>query len=192
MTEPRIRFCPQCSGELGPREDDGRVRLACGSCGFIFYRNPLPGVAVALVERERVLLVRRRSSLFDGMWCIPCGYVEIDETVEEAARREFREETGLEVEVGEVVFVHSSFEVADRPVVGIWFRGRVVGGEMAPGEGVREVAFFPLEAPPAELAFEGDRLVIDMLRRDARGNMEVAEPGRVRSERREGAIETAP
>ena len=170
MREPRIRFCPQCAGELGPREDDGRVRLACRSCGFVFYRNPLPGVAVALVEGGRTLLVRRRSSLFDGMWCIPCGYVEIDETVEEAARREFREETGLKVEVGEVVLVHSSFEVAHRPVVGVWFRGRVVGGEMAPGEGVREVAFFPLEAPPAELAFEGDRLVIDMLRRDARGN----------------------
>ena len=97
------------------------------------------------------------------MWCIPCGYVEIDETVEEAARREFREETGLEVEVGEFMFVHSSFGVAHRPVVGIWFQGRAVGGEMAPGKGVRELAFFPLEAPPAELAFEGDKLVIEMV-----------------------------
>jgi 8-oxo-dGTP diphosphatase len=120
-----------------------------------------------LIEEGRILLARRRSSLFDGMWCIPCGYVEIDESVQEAARREFREETGLEVEVGEVQFVHSGFEVAHRPVVGIWFRGRAVGGELAPGSDVRELAFFPLDAPPTELAFEGDRLVIDMLRQEA-------------------------
>ncbi len=165
--EPQIRFCPRCSGELTPRDQDGRTRLTCRFCGYIFYRNPLPGVAVVLIEGGQILLVRRRSSLFDGMWCIPCGYVEIDESVQAAARREFREETGLEVEVGGVEFVHSSFEVAHRPVLGIWFRGRVVGGELAPGKGVRELAFFPLDAAPAELAFEGDRLVIDMLRREA-------------------------
>jgi 8-oxo-dGTP diphosphatase len=177
LMEQQIRFCPQCSGELRPREDDGRTRLTCRSCGFIFYRNPLPGVAVVLIEDGRILLARRRSSLFDGMWCIPCGYVEIDESVQEAARREFREETGLEVEVGEVMLVYSSFEVAHRPVIGIWFRGQAVGGQAAPGKGVRELAFFPLETPPAELAFEGDRLVIDMLQRHARGGAEGRMPG---------------
>jgi 8-oxo-dGTP diphosphatase len=166
--EPRIRFCPRCAGELTLRDHDGRTRLTCRFCGYIFYRNPLPGVAVVLIEGGCILLARRRSSLFDGMWCIPCGYVEIDESVQEAARREFREETGLEVKVGEVQFVHSGFEVAHRPVLGVWFRGRVVGGEMAPGSDVRELAFFPLDATPEEIAFEGDRLVINMLRQDAR------------------------
>jgi 8-oxo-dGTP diphosphatase len=143
----------------------GRERPACDGCGFVVYENPVPGVAVVLVEEGRVLLARRRSSLYNGMWCIPCGYVEADEDVWEAARREFREETGLEVELGDVLEVHSSFQVPGRPVVGIWFWGRAIGGRLEPGDDVRELEFFPLDAPPEELAFEGDRLVLEKLRR---------------------------
>jgi 8-oxo-dGTP diphosphatase len=146
----------------------GRERPACDACGFVLYENPVPGVAVVLVEDGKVLLARRRSSLFGGMWCIPCGYVEGDEDVREAARREFREETGLEVEVVEVVEVHSSFQVPGRPVVGIWFWGRAVGGRLRPGDDVRELRFFSLDAVPEDLAFEGDRLVLEKLRRDRR------------------------
>ncbi len=160
-------YCPRCAGELGRREDESTSRLVCRSCGFIFYRNPLPGVAVAVVEEGRVLLAKRRSSQFDGMWCMPCGYLELNEEVREGARREFREETGLEVELGDAIFVHSNFQVPHRPVVGIWFAGRVVGGEMAPGDGVRELRFFPLDAPPDEMAFDGDKLVIERLLRES-------------------------
>ena len=87
----------------------------------------------------------------------------------EAARREFREETGLEVEVGDVLEVHSNFQVPGRPVVGIWFRGRAVGGRLRPGDDVRQLEFFPLDAVPEELAFEGDRLVLEKLRREPGG-----------------------
>ncbi len=146
----------------------GRDRAACAACGFVVYENPVPGVAVVLVEEGRVLLARRRSSLYNGMWCIPCGYVEADEDVREAARREFREETGLQVELGDVLEVHSSFQVPGRPVVGIWFRGRAIGGRLEPGDDARELEFFSLDAPPEELAFEGDRLVLEKLRRQRR------------------------
>jgi ADP-ribose pyrophosphatase YjhB (NUDIX family) len=125
-------------------------------------------VAVVVVQDGRLLLGRRRSSPFEGQWCIPCGYIEADEDVRDAARREFREETGLEVELGRLYAVHSNFQVASRPVIGIWFLAKVVGGEMQAGDDLAELRFFSIDSPPPDLAFEGDRLVIEQLRQEER------------------------
>jgi 8-oxo-dGTP diphosphatase len=161
------RFCPLCGAGLEKRHVGGRERPACPRCGYVLFANPLPGVAVVIVQDRRVLLGRRRGPPFEGQWCIPCGYVEADEDVHDAARREIREETGLEVELGALYAVHSNFQVAGRPVIGIWFLADVVGGEMRAGDDVSELRFFAIDRPPADLAFEGDRLVIEQLRREA-------------------------
>ncbi|HSB73208.1 MAG TPA: NUDIX hydrolase N-terminal domain-containing protein [Candidatus Methylomirabilis sp.] len=70
---------------------DVRRRLV-GELGYI---TPKVGAEAAVFDREgRILLVRRSD---DGLWCLPCGWVEPNESPEEAAVREAREETGLEV-----------------------------------------------------------------------------------------------
>jgi hypothetical protein len=53
-------------------------------------------------------------------------------------------------------------------VVGIWFLAKVVGGDMRAGDDLAELRFFPIDAPPSDLAFEGDRLVIEQLREEGR------------------------
>src|ERR1700737_4987912 len=62
------------------------------------YPRPAVTVDVVIVTREgrpRVLLIRRKNEPFRGMWAIPGGFVDMDESLEDAARRELREETGV-------------------------------------------------------------------------------------------------
>ena len=75
----RFKYCPFCGTELTLKEVGGRQRPACPNCGFVQFRNPLPGVVV-LIEREgSVLLGKRRGGFGAGAWGLPQGYVEFDE-----------------------------------------------------------------------------------------------------------------
>ena len=87
------QYCPHCGRQLTVKSGGSGERLYCDHCRKIQYRNPTVGVAVVVVEGDRLLLVRRAGSYAD-MWCIPCGHVERGEDVRQAARRELEEETG--------------------------------------------------------------------------------------------------
>jgi ADP-ribose pyrophosphatase YjhB (NUDIX family) len=142
------------------------MRMACPACGFIHYRNPTVGVATVILDGDAILLGRRAAhSSYPGAWCIPCGHVEWEEDIREAARRECREETGLEVHVGEVVAVHSNFHNPNQHTVGVWFRCEITGGALRAGDDLDRVDWFPLTAPPEPLAFPTDRLVLQALMR---------------------------
>lgn len=159
-----FRFCPGCGGMLDVREIRNNLRLVCRDCGRVLYRNPAVGVAVVVRQGETILFGRRSGGPYRGAWCLPCGYVEWGEEVRAAAAREFREETGLIVAAGAVLAVHSNLHDPERLTVGIWFAGQVIGGQLAPGDDLDQVALFPLAAPPEPLAFPTDRLVLAELR----------------------------
>lgn len=157
------RHCRRCGGALEAQHRGDRWRPVCRACGSITFHNPAVGVAVVVRDDEGRVLLGRRSGSFAGQWCIPCGYVEWDEDVHEAARREFLEETGLEVELGPVIAVHTNTHNPAQHTVGIWFSGTAVGGSLAAADDLDAVEFFAPHQPPEPLAFPTDRLVLDQL-----------------------------
>ncbi|MDA0271426.1 MAG: NUDIX hydrolase [Chloroflexi bacterium] len=163
----RYRFCPKCGAPFDLIEKYGRPRLACPACAFVFFQNPVAGVAAIIVEDGAVLLTLRG----DGRgWDLPGGFIEYDEDIEEAARRELLEETGLEIAIDGVYDARSNFHGPDLHTVGIWVRAHRTGGSLIAGDDAVEARFWPLDALPAdsEIAFPTDRLVLARLREDYR------------------------
>jgi ADP-ribose pyrophosphatase YjhB (NUDIX family) len=135
-------------------ELEGRPRDVCGECGRVAYRNPLPvAAAVVLNDRREVLLVRRRYEPHAGEWCLPTGFAELDETIENAALRELREETGIDGRVHRLLTARSVTDDHYGDLLFICFEVEKLGGDEAPGDDAEMIAYYPLsELPP--LAFE--------------------------------------
>jgi ADP-ribose pyrophosphatase YjhB (NUDIX family) len=101
-----VPVCPHCAE---PAEEP----LVCDRCGWRWYANPKPAAAV-LLERPSaegepsVLLLLRAMDPGRGAWDLPAGYLDPGESFEQAARREAREEAGLEVELVGLAGVYHS------------------------------------------------------------------------------------
>lgn len=123
-----VKYCTQCATELQLKMEAGRERPVCPRCGYVVYRNPVP-VALVLVRRDdKLLLVHRLNAPLAGYWAPPAGYVEIDESLEEGAAREVKEETGLGVVVDRLLTVYSRANVG---VMLVTFAAHVEGGTLA-------------------------------------------------------------
>lgn len=150
-----LNFCPNCGTSLrfGAIDGEHRHRLSCPSCGQILYVNPrLVVTTLPITEDGAIVLLRRGIEPGLGAWAQPGGFLEVDETVNQAAIRETYEETGLLVEPGEIVGLYTRLEAA---VVTIVFEARVVGGQaMRTPEALEVEAFSPEAIPWDRLAFK--------------------------------------
>jgi len=119
-------------------------------------------VDVVIPSERGVVLIRRASEPFAGQWALPGGFVELGETVEEAAAREAAEETGLAVEVARLIGVYSEPERDPRGHnVSVAFLVRVLSGELAAATDASEVSV--LDPSSVELAFDHRRIIDDAL-----------------------------
>lgn len=155
--ESQDKFCPSCAAKLHLRKVSGTERPMCPRCRRVIYYDPKVA-AISVVERgEEILLIRRGNQPGYGLWSMPGGYVDRGEVVERAAIREVMEETGLEVEIEQLIGL---FSEPGRPVMVAAFAMREIGGLLGPGEEALDVGFFPRHRLPA-MAFPGDLLILD-------------------------------
>ncbi len=155
-----MRFCSVCGGSLAlevPPGDD-RPRSVCPDCATIHYVNPKIVVGSVCVEHDRVLLCRRAIEPRRGYWTIPAGYLELDESAEDGARREAFEEACARIEIEDLIAVYS---VTRAKQIQLLYRARFGEPGYGVGEESLEVAMVGWdELPWNELAFPTVRLVL--------------------------------
>jgi len=146
-------YCSSCGSRISEKKIDGRNRGFCMECGYIVYENPLP-VAAVIVDNgcKEVLLVRRANHPMRGMWCLPCGFAEADEEIEEAALRELKEETGLEGEGCTLIDVSNSRNFFYGNLLMVTYLVRSVRGTLQAGDDASDAHYFSLNDLPV-LAF---------------------------------------
>lgn len=146
------------------------------SRGRYVYDYPRPAVTadIAVITREqapRVLLIRRKHDPFAGRWALPGGFVEEGEPLEAAARRELREETGMDVSVLEQVQTFGDPERDPRGwIVSVVYLASVDPAQVLPraADDAAEVGWHALDAPPS-LAFDHERILAFVRQCRARG-----------------------
>ncbi len=159
------KFCPKCGKTLVEKflKQEKTRRLVCENCQFIFYINPIPAVAVILMNDRHIVLVKRKYEPRQRMWSLPAGFMEFSETTEETAIREAKEETNLNIKIKDLFGVFPGFDDPRVHVVVIVYRAEIINGQMKPGDDAELVDFFPLDRLPKEIAFESHRKILDLL-----------------------------
>ncbi|OGY22268.1 MAG: hypothetical protein A2126_03490 [Candidatus Woykebacteria bacterium GWB1_45_5] len=159
-----FKFCPKCGGSLVKKSFHRHIRLVCGRCGFIFYQNPKPTVGVFIVKDKKVLLAKRGIEPFKDWWDSIGGFIEAGESSQETATRETKEETGLDIKLIEILGTGKDV-YAGQPIVSTAFLAEIVGGKISPSDDVSQLKWFYLENLPEKIAFEGNKKVLDLLKK---------------------------
>jgi ADP-ribose pyrophosphatase YjhB (NUDIX family) len=154
-----VLYCQRCGGTTSEREIDGRRRPVCDICGTVTYLDPKLAVAVVIGRAGKVLLgLRAAHTRNPSLWSFPAGFVERGERVENAAIREAKEESGLQVRLDRLLAVISA---EGEPVVLLAYAAEPLDptGEPVAGDDLLEVGWFGLEDLPP-LAFPHDREIL--------------------------------
>jgi ADP-ribose pyrophosphatase YjhB (NUDIX family) len=147
------RFCPECGERLlteinSPGQPS---RSICTNCGLKWHHDPKLACAAVIIQDGKVLLLKRARPPGKGQWCLPGGFVDAGEVVEQAAAREVLEETGLQVHIQKMLGL---FSYKSYPVVVAIFEGSIMGGQLTISpESLEYQWFLPDQIPWPDLAF---------------------------------------
>ncbi len=164
-----MKFCAECGAPLELRmpKDDHRVRHICTACSTIHYQNPKIIVgAIPEWQDGRILLCRRAIEPRYGLWTLPAGFMENDETTWQGAARETLEEANARVKI------HDLYALYNLPYINqvqLLFRATLLDLDFSPGVESLEVGLFAEEEIPWDtLAFRPVRYALQHFFADRR------------------------
>lgn len=137
-----MKYCPLCAHELKEVEIDGKPRLSCRSkkCDYVYWNNPTPVIA-ALVERDGDVVLVRNKGWPQKIFGLVSGFLEKDETPDNAVLREVKEELGLNGKIVDLIGYYSFFEM-NQLILAFHVQ---VQGEIVLGEELAEMRVIPPE-----------------------------------------------
>ncbi len=148
MGKKKQKYCPYCGRKTILRKEGEVERLYCSSCKTFFYENPLPVVSCIHTIDKKLLLVKRGNNPYKNRWCLPTGFAESGESIEEAALRELKEESGIEGKIVSLIDVDSVTSGYYGDLTFITFEVEQIGGSAIAGDDATAVKYFPIDKLP--------------------------------------------
>lgn len=179
-----IRFCNSCGAAVTHRIPDGDTleRAVCDACGMVHYQNPKIVVGCVPTYGERILICKRAIEPRYGLWTLPAGFMENNETAAEGAAREALEEANAKVEIEDLYTVYSIPNISQ---VYMMFRARLVDANVSPGAESLEVKLVTEDQIPwEELAFSMVKKTLEHFLADRRRGVFVPRFGDIRPPKR--------
>ena len=155
-------YCIYCGGILNNKIIEKTKRLFCKNCNEVIYENPIPATASVIIKDNKVLLVKRKYDPKKGQWCLPGGFIELNETPENACLRELKEETGLSGKIDKLIDALHSSSLLYNSVIVIGYLIKDVKGNIVAGDDAEEVVFCDIKKLP-QLAFNSHKSIIDKI-----------------------------
>jgi len=162
-------FCSRCAAPLETQKLNDLPRRVCPACGYIYWNNPLPVAGAAVIDEQGCILLARRSiEPRVGMWNLPAGFMEWGESAERAARREVREETGIEIEITGFLTSAGGGRPTDQWIswTFVFFYARMTGGHLVADDDADRVEFFAPDALPENIAFRSNQKALRQWQED--------------------------
>lgn len=164
-----IDYCRACGSAVEQRiPDDGdtRERAICPRCHTIHYENPLNVVGTVPVLGDKVLLCKRNIEPRRGLWTLPAGFMELQETSSQGAARETVEEAGAEFDLGPLFAV---LNVPQAGQVHLFYRAQLHHAQFNPGHETQEARLFSEDEIPWEhIAFRTVKATLERFFADRR------------------------
>lgn len=149
-----------CGAVLVPREIEGQLLEACPNDDFVLWRDPKVVTSTLVVRGDEIVLGLRSIEPGRGLWCLPGGFVNQDEAPADAARREAREEIGVDVEITRLVGVYHIPKSNAPSLIGVTYEARLAEGAVPrAGPEMSDVGFFGADSLP-QLAFPSHREIV--------------------------------
>jgi ADP-ribose pyrophosphatase YjhB (NUDIX family) len=149
-----MKFCSECGKTVVHRipEGDNLPRFICDHCDIIHYQNPKLVVGCLPVWNEQILLCKRAIAPSYGLWTLPAGFMENQESLEEAALRESREEANANLDIQNIYSVISLPHINQ---IYVLYRAKLLDLDFYAGPESLDVQLFnEADIPWEQLAFK--------------------------------------
>jgi len=179
-----IKFCNSCGAAVTRRipEGDTLERAVCDACGTIHYQNPKIVVGCLPAHGERILICKRAIEPRYGLWTLPAGFMENNETAAEGAAREALEEANARVAIEDLYTVYSIPHISQ---VYMMFRAKLLDTDFSPGIESLEVKLVTAdEIPWDQLAFAMVKRTLEAYLEDRKRGVFVPRFGDIRPPQR--------
>ncbi len=153
-TEKLYNYCPTCASKLVRKNIDERNLLTCLKCGFIYWSNPKPVASVLIEKDNKILMLRRNKEPLKGYWVLPGGFINYDETPQDAAVREAKEETNLDIDIIGLIGVYQIDNDPRGVHLDIIYYGKIIKGNICINEESSEYNLFSFEDLPELTAYK--------------------------------------